>query len=82
MDGVIKVRFPNDLWWTDIPYEVVLKWYDLEVTYLTDNTCFISYNGPMSNTRIKVELYRQDYDKIMDQKAFRLKFNLKKHEIL
>ncbi len=29
--------------------------------------------------KINVELYRSDYDKIIIQKAFRLKFNLKKH---
>ena len=81
MGGVIKVRFPNELWWDKIPYETALKWHDLEITYLTDNTCFadiINSNGDKTH----IELYRQDYDKIMDQKAFRLKFNLKKHEIL
>lgn len=80
MDGTIKIRFPNELWWDEVAYETALGWYDLEVTYLTDNTCFadIIDNG---GGRIHVELYRKDYDKIMNQKAFRLKFKLKKHEI-
>jgi len=81
MDGTIKVRFPNDLWWTEIPYDNALKWFGLEVTYLTDTTCFADIIEP-SGSRTHVELYRSDYDKIMDQKAFRLKFKLKKHEIL
>ena len=80
MGGTIKIRFSNDLWWTDISYEEALKWFDLEVTYLTDKTCFVKIIDS-SGGGITVELYRQDYDKIMNQKAFRLKFNLKKHEI-
>ena len=31
---------------------------------------------------VDLEINRKDYDKIMNQKAFRLKFKLKKHEIL
>ena len=80
MDGVIKVRFPNELWWDEVAYETALGWYDLEVTYLTDDTCFADIIDG-GGGRIHVELYRKDYDKIMNQKAFRLKFKLKKHEI-
>jgi hypothetical protein len=80
MGGIIKIRFPNELWWDEIPYESALKWHDLEVNYLTDKNCFVTiiHDG----YRTTVELYREDYDKIMNQKAFRLKFKLKKHEIL
>jgi hypothetical protein len=79
MGGTIKIRFPNELWWDEISYETVLGWYDLEVTYLTNDTCFVDIID--GGGRIHVELYRKDYDKIMNQKAFRLKFKLKKHEI-
>lgn len=80
MDGVIKVRFPNELWWDEVAYETALGWYDLEVTYLTDDTCFVKIIDSGGGS-ITVELNRKDYDKIMNQKAFRLKFKLKKHEI-
>ena len=81
MGGIIKIRFPNELWWDEIPYESALKWYDLEINYLTDKNCSVTIVEQDGN-RTTVELYREDYDKIMDQKAFRLKFKLKKHEIL
>jgi hypothetical protein len=81
MDGIIKIRFPNELWWDEISYESVLKWYDLKINYLTDKNCFVTIVEQGGN-RTTVELYREDYDKIMNQKAFRLKFKLKKHEIL
>jgi hypothetical protein len=81
MDGKIKIRLPNYLWWSEIPYETVLKWVDLEVNYLTETTCFVVIVDRVGN-RTTVELARDDYDKIMNQKAFRLKFKLKKHEIL
>ena len=29
MDGIIKIRFPNELWWDEVPYESALKWHDL-----------------------------------------------------
>ena len=81
MDGTIKIRFPNELWWNEVPYKTALKWYDLEINYLTDTTCFVVIVDHVGN-RTTVELNRKDYDKIMNQKAFRLKFKLKKHEIL
>lgn len=81
MGGIIKIRFPNELWWDEIPYESALKWNDLEINYLTDKNCFVTIVEQGGN-RTTVELYREDYDKIMNQKAFRLKFKLKKHEIL
>tara|TARA_R110000822_G_scaffold128813_2_gene264729 strand:+ start:4076 stop:4333 length:258 start_codon:yes stop_codon:yes gene_type:complete len=79
MGGTIKIRLPNDLWWTEVSYDNVLKWVDLEVSYLTDSICFVSYSGPISSSRIHIELYRDDYDKIMDNKIFKIKFGLKKH---
>lgn len=81
MGGTIKIRFPNELWWDEVPYKTALKWVDLEINYITDTNCFVTIVDQVGN-RINVELYREDYDKIMNQKAFRLKFKLKKHEIL
>ena len=81
MGGTIKIRFPNELWWDEVPYKTALKWVDLEINYITDTNCFVTIVDQGGN-RINVELYREDYDKIMNQKAFRLKFKLKKHEIL
>jgi hypothetical protein len=79
MDGIIKIRLPNDLWWTEVSYENALKWVDLEVNYLTESSCFVTINGPISNSRINIELCRNDYDKIIDNKIFKIKFGLKKH---
>jgi hypothetical protein len=81
MGGTIKIRFPNELWWDEISYESAIKWHDLKINYLTDKNCFVTIVEQSIN-RTTVELYRKDYDKIMNQKAFRLKFKLKKHEIL
>lgn len=74
MDGVIRVRFANDMWWTEIPLEqAVNSWNRFEVSYMDDKTCFVKIDGDA------MELHRDDYDKILDKKAFRLKFELKKH---
>lgn len=81
MGGTIKIRIPNELWWGEVLYDEALKWVDLEINYITDTNCFVTIVDQGGN-RINVELYREDYDKIMNQKAFRLKFKLKKHEIL
>jgi hypothetical protein len=78
MENELKIRFPNELWWDNIPYIQALEWLDLQVTYLTDTNCFVSIVD-RSGVRIDAELYRSDYDKIMSQKAFRVKFKLKKH---
>lgn len=81
MKDKLKIRFPNELWWDEIPYESVLNWYDLQVTFLSETTCFVNiFNS--ANEKIHVELNRDDYDKIMEHKALRIKFNLKKHTIL
>lgn len=79
MEGIIKIRLPNDLWWTEIEYSTVLNWVDLEITYLSDETCFANIIDS-NDYKTKIELYRKDYDKIINQRAFRLKFNLKKHK--
>lgn len=81
MDGKIRIRFANELWWDEIAYEDVLKWYHLEVSYLSSETCFVNIVNS-ANEKLHVELHRSDYDKIMSQKAFKLKFKLKKHNIL
>ena len=78
MKEKIKIRFPNELWWDEVPYENIIGLTSFEVSYLTDDTCFVNIIDSNGN-RMNIEVYRKDYDKIMDQKAFRLKFNLKKH---
>ena len=59
-----------------------LNGIDLEVNLFNRNHLFCGYCRPSVGNRTTVELNRKDYDKIMNQKAFRLKFKLKKHEIL
>lgn len=81
MGGTIRVRFAHDLWWTEITYEKVLEWSDLNITYLTDDICFadiIDSNGGKTH----VEINKSDYDKVINKKAFKLKFKLDKHKIL
>lgn len=81
MGGKLRIRFPNELWWDEISYESVLNWYDVQVTFLSETTCFVDiFNS--ANEKIHVELHREDYDKIMEQNALRIKFKLKKHTIL
>jgi len=78
MGGTIKIRFPNELWWDEVPYEEAIKWNDLEINYITDTNCFVTIVNQGGNT-INVELYREDYVKIIDNKIFKIKFGLKKH---
>ena len=78
MGGTIKIRFPNELWWDEVPYEEAIKWDDLEINYITDTNCFVTIVNQGGNT-INVELYREDYVKIIDNKIFKIKFGLKKH---
>lgn len=73
MDGTIRVRFANELWWDEIPLEKAIDWNHFDVTYMDDKCCFVTIDGTA------MELHRDDYDKILDKKAFRLKFGLKKH---
>lgn len=73
MDDVVRVRFSNDLWWTQIPIERAIKWETFEVSYIDNETCFVKIDGTA------VEFHRKDYDLILDKKAFRVKFGLKKH---
>lgn len=72
MDGTIKVRFPNELWWDELLLKNILD-EELIVSYLGDKTCFIRVNGQT------MEISREDYDKILDKKLIGLKFELKKH---
>ncbi len=73
MKETIKVRFANEMWWDEIPLDNAIEWNQFKVTYMDDETCFVIIDGTA------MELYRDDYDKILDKKAFRLKFDLTKH---
>jgi|TARA_R110000772_G_scaffold211122_1_gene321782 hypothetical protein len=77
MGDTIKIRLANDLWWVEVPYKKAIKWA-YEVSYLTDSSCFVIITDE-GGDRTSVELYRKDYNKIMDNKIFKIKFGLKKH---
>jgi len=74
MDGVIRVRFPNELWWDEVTMENASKWNRFEVSYLGDDTSFVIIDGQA------MEMKTSDYNMLVDKKAFRLKFKLKKHD--
>lgn len=78
MEGKVKVRFPNELWWDEVDYSKLLDFYDIQVTYLSDETCFVDLIGE-DNTKIHVELYRPDYDRLVSDKVIKINFKVKKH---
>jgi len=80
MGGTIRVRFAHDLWWTEINYEKVLEWSDLNITYLTQNVCFADIIHAKGD-KTHVEIHKGDYDTVMDKKAFKLKFKLDRHKL-
>lgn len=74
MNKVLRIRYPNDLWWSTITYETALAWNNFYVIVADETNCIIQVNDD-----IVLELKKEDYDKIIDDKAFNLKFGLKKH---
>jgi hypothetical protein len=78
MDGKLKIRFPNELWWDEIPYTTAITWLSIEPTFINETNCFVDIIDSSGN-KTHVELYRPDYEKILSEKAFRIKFNLKKY---
>jgi hypothetical protein len=74
MNKVLRIRHQNDLWWSTITYETALTWDSLRVIVADDKNCIIQVNDD-----IVLELKQEDYEKIIDDKAFNLKFGLKKH---
>lgn len=78
MGGTIRIRFSTDLWWSEVPYENFLN-KRLEVTYLSDDTCFVDIID--GQTKTHVELHYDDYIKISDNSAFNFSYKVKKHTI-
>jgi hypothetical protein len=73
MGKILRIRGQEDLWWHEIPYEQAIAWDSFTILWVDDNTCFISVNGE------KLELKRSDYDKVVNDRMFNLKFGIKKH---
>lgn len=69
----IKVRFRHELWWDEIPYETVMTWDNFSVDWLDDEICFIRVGN------ISLELKRSDYEKLLNDRAFKLKFAITNH---
>ena len=74
MNKVLRIRHQNDLWWSTITYETALAWNSFHIIAVDDKTCIIQVDGDTI-----LEMKKEDYDKIIDDKAFNLKFGLKKH---
>jgi hypothetical protein len=72
MGGTIKIRLVNDLWWSDVSTEEALQWNNFSVININEDFCYVTVN------RKEFEMKREDYNKLLDSKAFRLKFNIKK----
>jgi hypothetical protein len=73
MDDIIKIRHSHDLWWTEVSLMEAYAWQYFEISYLGPKNCFVIVNGE------KMEMSLDSYNKIMDNKAFKIKFGLKKH---
>lgn len=80
MSEFIRIRYVGDLWWTEIYLSDAIKWSYLNIFHLGENNCLISVVSE-NHGKFECELLRSDYDVIMNKKAFRIKFNLKKHQI-
>jgi hypothetical protein len=76
MGGTVRIRFSTDLWWSEIPYNNFINKI-LEVTYLSNDTCFVDVIDGLNRTH--VELHYDDYIKISDNSAFNFNYNIKKH---
>lgn len=73
MEKKIRIRFANELWWDEIPFEMALKWSSFNVTYSNNECCFVIVDGT------SMEMNIDDYNMIMENKLFALKFGVKKH---
>lgn len=73
MDDFVKIRNCGDLWWSKVPVIEAYSWQNFEVLYLGPETCFVLVNG------VKMEMSLDSYNNIMDNKAFKIKFDLKRH---
>jgi hypothetical protein len=78
MSDKIRIRFPNELWWDEISYDILLKCLDIRVTYSGDSTCFVLVTMENGQT-ISLEMIEDDYKKIVDKKVFMIKFDIDKH---
>ena len=63
------------MWWDEVSYTNALEWGHIEVTYLGDDTCFVNIGGT------HLEMHRDDYEAIKENKVFSFKYNLDKHKI-
>jgi len=73
MSNNLRIRFKDDLWWDEISYETAMAWDSFSVDWIDDEICFIKVNGS------SLELKRSDYEKLLDDRAFKLKFGIKNH---
>jgi hypothetical protein len=72
MDGTIEIRLVNDLWWSTVSTEEALQWNHFSVNNIDEEFCYVTVNNK------EFEMKREDYNKLLDSKAFRLKFDIKK----
>lgn len=73
MNDFIEIRHEGDLWWSKVLLSEAYSWQHFEILYLGPETCFVLVNGN------KMEMSLDSYKNIMDNKAFKIKFGLKKH---
>jgi hypothetical protein len=73
MSDFIKIRNNGDLWWSEVLLSEAYGWQQFEILYLGPENCFVMVNGN------KLEMSLDSYKNIMDNKAFKIKFGLKKH---
>ena len=73
----IKYRLKDDLWWGKVRLDVALKW-GLSLYSRTNESVFCE----VDLIPFRIELTIDDFNKLMNSKAFNTKFNIKKHNLI
>ena len=78
----IKYRLKDDLWWSKVRLDVALGW-GLSLYSRTNESVFCDTVYMFSDgIPFHIELTIDDFNKLMNSKAFNTKFNIKKHNLI
>lgn len=73
----IKYRLKDDLWWSKVRWSVALRW-GLHPYSHTNESVFCE----VDLIPFHIELTIDDFNKLMNSKAFNTKFKIKKHNLI
>ena len=83
----IKYRLKDDLWWGKVRLDVALRW-GLSLYSRTNESVFCEVDTHLvfPHGRLwvpfRIELTIDDFNKLMNSKAFNTKFKIKKHDLI